>query len=185
MHLIFLIVFAIAGICFSACDTQDAEAEKHAGDFDHLKPVFVDAEAGREWNIFGLQIVGKIMSHETNGQYAVVISNTPPDGGPPPHVHEHEDELFYVLEGQYEFTCGNEIMQASPGALVYLPRNLPHSFRNVGDTKGVLINTITPGGFEAFFEEIDQLPKDKPLDRQRVTTIGLKYGLKFLPVKQG
>ena len=147
-------------------------------------PVFVDAEAGKTWNIFGLQIVGKIMSGQTDGAYSVVMSTTPPEGGPPLHVHENEDELFYVLKGEYEFRYGEESVRVSEGALVHLPRNLPHGFRNVGTEPGVLLNTITPGGFEQFFEEIDQLPKDQPLDQAQVAAIASKYGLTFLPPSQ-
>jgi hypothetical protein len=40
---------------------------------------------------------------------------------------------------------------------------------------------MTPGGFEQFFVEIDQLPKDQPLDREQVATIAARYGLRFLP----
>lgn len=143
--------------------------------------VFVEADAGRTWNIFGLEIVGKIMSEQTNGDYAVIMSSTPPEGGPPPHVHQHEDEVFYVLEGNYSFICGEKEIQASKGDLVHLPRGIPHSFRNIGNETGVLLNTITPGGFEKFFEEVDRLPKDQPLDRAKVEEIAAKYALKFLP----
>ena len=129
---------------------------------------------------FGLQIVGKIMSSETGGSYSVIQSTTPPNGGPPPHVHQNEDELFYVIKGTYEFSCGDKKQRAQKGSLIHLPKGIPHSFKNTGDTEGILLNTISPGGFENFFEEIDQLPKDKPLDRKKVSEIAGKYGLKFL-----
>lgn len=146
--------------------------------------VVVEKEAGEVWNIFGLQIVAKIMSEETGGNYAVIMSHTPPAGGPPPHVHQHEDEAFYVVKGNYLFTCGEEKIEATEGTLVHLPRGIPHTFKNIGDSTGVLLNTITPGGFEGFFKEIDQLPKGQPLDRQKVTAIASTYGLKFLPPEQ-
>ena len=144
-------------------------------------PFWVDAEAGVTWNIFGLEIVGKIISQQTNGKYAVIISTTPPNGGPPLHVHQHEDELFYILEGVYEFRFGDETVVVNPGDLVHLPRHIPHSFRNIGSEPGMTMNTITPGGFEQFFVEIDQLPKDQPPDPQRIADIAGRYGLRFLP----
>ncbi len=143
-------------------------------------PFLVDDKTGTTWNIFGLEIVGKVMSEQTNGKYAVVVSTTPPEGGPPLHVHQHEDEMFYVLAGTYEFRFGNQTAIASKGDLIHLPRSIPHSFSNIGSEPGVMINTITPGGFEQFFEEIDRLPKDKPLERQHVAEIASKYGLRFL-----
>ena len=42
------------------------------------------------------------------------------------------------------------------------------------------MNTMTPGGFERFFEEVDRLPKDKPLDRKQVQSIASKYALTFI-----
>lgn len=144
-------------------------------------PFLVDNKVGTTWNIFGLEIVGKVMSEQTNGKYAVVISTTPSEGGPPLHVHQHEDEMFYVLEGTYEFRFGEETMIATKGDLIHLPRYIPHSFSNIGSEPGVMINTITPGGFEQFFEEINQLPKDEPLNRQQVAEIASQYGLSFLP----
>ena len=144
-------------------------------------PFLVDNKAGATWNIFGLEIVGKVMSEQTNGKYAVVVSTTPPSGGPPLHVHQHEDEMFYVLAGTYEFRFGNETAIVTKGDLIHLPRSIPHSFSNIGSEPGVMMNTITPGGFEKFFEEIAWLPKDKPLERKRVAEIASKYGLRFLP----
>ncbi|MDJ0702191.1 MAG: cupin domain-containing protein [Leptolyngbyaceae cyanobacterium MO_188.B28] len=176
------------GFIFSGCQTPSTLDNSSISEESHeeengettTEPFWVDAEAGAAWNIFGLEIVGKVMSQQTNGQYAVVVSTTPADGGPPLHVHQHEDELFYVLEGVYEFRFGDETIVANRGDLVHLPRLIPHSFRNVGAEPGVMINTITPGGFEHFFVEIDQLPKDQPLDRQQVVDIAAGYGLQFL-----
>lgn len=144
-------------------------------------PFWVEADAGTTWHIFGLEIVGKVMGSQTNGAYSVVISHTPPEGGPPLHVHEHEDELFYILKGTYEFRFGDETVIANPGDLVNLPAHIPHTFRNIGSEPGMAMNTMTPGGFEQFFVEIDQLPKDQPLDRSQIAAIASRYGLQFLP----
>ncbi|PSR16681.1 hypothetical protein C8255_16560 [filamentous cyanobacterium CCP3] len=157
-------------------DTGEADPSEPAA-----APVWVEADAGTSWKIFGLEIVGKIMSAQTDGAYSVVISTTPPEGGPPLHVHEHEDELFYIIQGTYEFRFGDETILASAGDLVHLPAHIPHKFRNVGSEPGMAMNTMTPGGFERFFVEIDQLPKGQPLDRSQVAAIASRYGLQFLP----
>ncbi len=144
-------------------------------------PFAVDAESGTVWTVFGLEIVGKVMSTQTNGEYAVVVTTTPPNGGPPLHVHQREDELFYVMTGTYEFQFGDETVVATEGDMVHLPRYIPHRFRNIGSEPGTTMNMIIPGGFEQFFVELDQLPKDQPLDRQQVADIASQYGLEFLP----
>jgi len=169
----------LAGLCLlNPVFAHDAPGD-HAGEAPGF--TVVQPAGGEVWPIFGLEIVGKLTSEQTGGDYAVIINTTPPDGGPPLHVHEREDESFYVLEGTYQFTFGDETVTLSEGGMVFLPRGVPHTFRNVGDTPGRLLNTVTPGGFEGFFREIDALPKNQPLDRAVVAEIAAKYGLTFLP----
>lgn len=47
---------------------------------------------------------------------------------PPVHVHEGEDEVFYVLDGELTFICGGESFEAGPRDFVFLPRDVPHSY---------------------------------------------------------
>ena len=57
--------------------------------------------------------------------------------GPPRHVHAHEDECFYVLEGTVTGTCGDEAFEAGPRSFVFLPRGLAHTFRAAeGEARG-------------------------------------------------
>lgn len=173
MTLVILVVSSQASLTWA--DATDANPSEPTA------ALRVGADAGTTWHIFGLEIVGKIMSAQTDGAYSVVISNTPPAGGPPLHVHEHEDELFYILKGTYEFRFGDETVVANPGDFVHLPAHIPHGFRNIGSEPGTAINTMTPGGFEQFFAEIDQLPKGQPPDRRQIAAIASRYGLQFLP----
>ena len=110
---------------------------------------------------------------------AVIESVEQPGGGPPPHIHHREDETFQILEGEYEFTVGGKTFTAQKGATIFGPRGIPHSFRCAGKTPGRLMVTLTPAGFEQFFEEVGALT---PLQQEipRVMAIGKKYGLEFL-----
>lgn len=178
-------LFRLSGITLllllAACSNETGSLNDNGKSLSNKSEFFdVQPDAGKTWNIFGLQIVGKIMSEDTGGKYSVIMSNTPPSGGPPPHIHKYEDELFYVVKGEYEFICGSEKIKASAGSLINLPKGISHSFKNIGTSNGILLNTITPGGFEKFFQEIDNLPKDKPLDRKKVQDIASQYGLEFI-----
>ncbi len=51
----------------------------------------------------------------TGGQSVTLIQTSPPGGGPPPHQHEHEDETFYVLEGDYEILKDGAWVKAAAG----------------------------------------------------------------------
>jgi mannose-6-phosphate isomerase-like protein (cupin superfamily) len=130
------------------------------------KPIVVPAGEGKLLSVLGELIMCKVTSGETNGAYSVVEEVTPPQGGPPLHVHQHEDEMFYILEGVCEVRCGDQTFKATKGSLAILPRKIRHGFRNIGSTPSKILVTITPGGSERFFEEVSRLPTDRPPDME-------------------
>src|SRR5262252_7995174 len=95
----------------------------------------------------------KIGGEETGGAYGLVESHVPAGWSPPLHVHHHEDEAFYVLEGELTFACGEERFSAGPGSYLFLPRCIPHTFVVEGDAPARLLTLISPGGGERFFVE--------------------------------
>jgi len=66
-------------------------------------PKVVPAGGGRELNIVGDNIWVKLTGEEAGGVYCLVEEASPPQGGPPLHLHHRKDESFYVLEGNYNF----------------------------------------------------------------------------------
>ena len=145
-----------------------------------MKPILAPADGGKTVNVIGIPITICIHGRDTGGVLSVVESIDQPGGGPPPHIHQREDETFQVLEGEYEFTCAGKTFTAQKGATIFAPRGLAHTYRYVGKTSGRLMATITPAGFEGFFEEVGALsPQQQEIPR--VIEIGKKYGLEFLP----
>ncbi len=144
------------------------------------KVIHISSNQGEKWNVFGVKIIGKMLSDDTNGVYSVIITETPPGGGPPLHVHTKEDELFYILKGKYLFNYGDKTIDAKQGDYIRLPRGIPHKFTNKDTITGITMNTITPGGFENFFNEVANIPKNDTLFRSKVNTIADKYGIKFI-----
>ena len=78
---------------------------------------------------------------------------------PPRHVHSHEDESFYVLDGAMTAYCGEDVLVAGPGSFVFLPRGVPHHFTIDSGTATVLL-IATPGGIDAYFREIAAAPDE-------------------------
>jgi mannose-6-phosphate isomerase-like protein (cupin superfamily) len=142
--------------------------------------IVVPAGSGTEWNVLGTRMKCKISSEDTGGAYSIVESVIPPLMGPPPHIHRNEDEIFYIVDGKFEILCGDESFTATTGDLAVLPRNLPHSFRNIGKTEGRVLTTISPGGLESFFAEVSQEIKTLPPDIQKLERIGRKYDVELL-----
>ena len=83
-------------------------------------------------------------TRNTNGSFTVIQCDVPPNQGPALHIHTREDELWYILEGDFRFKTGDAILGAPQGACIFGPRGIPHSFQNVGDTPGRLLAVSTP-----------------------------------------
>jgi quercetin dioxygenase-like cupin family protein len=96
----------------------------------------------------------KLSSAETNGAFSLWEERVPPQGGPPPHRHMAEDELFYVLAGELTFWSEQGEVRAGPGAVAYIPRGSLHSFKNTGTSEALAFVLVTPGGFERYFEAV-------------------------------
>jgi len=103
-----------------------------------------------------------VSNHETENSYAVFEENVPPLGGPPPHKHPDE-EVFYVIEGDFEFILNDMENQfkALPGSVVHVPSNALHTFKNVGNTQGKMVVLLTPGKLLDYFRVIGNPIEDK------------------------
>jgi hypothetical protein len=75
----------------------------------------------------------------------------PPGGGPPRHTHEAEDE-FVVLEGEVTFDVDGCVSTVTAGGSAFVPRGVPHCFRNRSTSDVRLLVMFTPGTAEGFFE---------------------------------
>jgi mannose-6-phosphate isomerase-like protein (cupin superfamily) len=123
----------------------------------------------------------EVDSDKTNGTIAVVRGFAPPNHGPPPHMHTREDEIFVIVRGHYRFRHGSEEIDAPAGTVLFMPRNLPHMFRNIGDEPGEHLLVIVPGGLEKMFREISDAKIELPRDLAKLQEISAKYGIKGVP----
>lgn len=146
-----------------------------------MKPIQVPQGRGQSVNILGIPMLIRIHGRDTNGIVSAVESHDVPGGGPPPHIHNREDETFQILAGDYEFTIGDKSILAKPGTTLFAPRGIAHTYRYLGQTPGKLMCIITPSGFEGFFEEIGALTPQEQQNIPRVLEIAKKFGLEFLP----
>jgi mannose-6-phosphate isomerase-like protein (cupin superfamily) len=64
------------------------------------------------------------------------------------HVHEGEDDAFYIVEGEMTFVIGDEEVAAPPGTFVLVPPGIEHGFRNDGDVPVRMLNIHAPAGFD-------------------------------------
>ncbi|MCI3205440.1 MULTISPECIES: cupin domain-containing protein [Pandoraea] len=119
--------------------------------------VIVTPEEAKAIKPFGLDMQILLSSEATAGKLSVIIACHKPGEGPPPHLHHSQDECFYIVEGTYELSAGDVTRTVGAGTVVYLPRGVVHSFRNVGDTPARMLDWTLPGGQDRYFEEIAAL----------------------------
>src|SRR5215203_1264214 len=92
----------------------------------------------------------------------------------PRHLHEHEEEGFYVVEGKVTFLIGEQTIEATPGTYAFVPRGVEHAFK-IESAEAKLLLLLTPGnaGHEDQFTEMGEplaRTRSRPRPRARPTS---------------
>ncbi len=103
-------------------------------------------EGAASWWAGALNLT-KLTGATTGGGLDLVDHRVPAGYAPPLHVHADQDEVFVVLDGAFTFRCGPQRMEAGAGAVVFLPRGVPHAFRVSDDGAGRALVLTSPAGF--------------------------------------
>lgn len=124
-----------------------------------VEPLAVQSGEGRTLQTpTGDTVVVKLDTAATNGNLSVLELVIAPQSGPALHTHLREDELWYVLDGEFRFKADGKMLHASTGGMAFGPRGMAHAFQNVGSTPGKLLIVTAPSGLERFFEQFAALP---------------------------
>ena len=139
------------------------------------------------WSV-GDRVTFKVCSAETAGEFVLLEVDIAPGGGPPPHVHLREDEMFYVLGGELSFLLEDATFVAGAGSAIFLPRGKVHTFTNRTDQPARALVWASAGNFEAFMMEFGvpcaaspAPPSIDPALLQRLHTAATRYGLEIRP----
>jgi quercetin dioxygenase-like cupin family protein len=143
-------------------------------------PIVLQPDDGKVLDVLGDTVTIKVTGEDTDGIYTLVQTVSPPQGGPPLHLHHREDEAFYVLEGEFEVQCGENKIRAVPGSFVLAPREIPHTFRNINSGLSKILIIVTPAGIEKFFEELSELAQQGLPDIEKVKEIAHRYEIELM-----
>jgi len=118
---------------------------------------------------------------QTSNTISIVGATSAPNAGPPLHYHTLEDEIWHVIDGEYEFQVDQKIIRAGAGTTVFGPRNHPHNFRFIGENGvGHILLMFTPAGFEGIFLELNKWASaGKQPTREELVTQADHYGIHF------
>ena len=131
------------------------------------------------WQGALFQLKGR--AEETRGAIGLTEGNFYAGFATPLHVHHREDEAWYILEGEFRFRLGDELLTVRAGDFVFGPREVPHSFRALEDGARALVLT-TPGGFEQMWLDgglpvtDPAKPPPREFDLERVRVLAQQYG---------
>ena len=143
-------------------------------------PTFASDSAAGERLVFGeVAMVVRVASESTGGAFAL-FEEAEPMVDTPTHVHEREDELFFVLEGEHLYEVGDEQFRLGPGGLVLAPRGVPHSQRRIVPGVGRQLVLVSPGGLEGFFRHLAAAHENGTLGPEAYAAASERYGITWV-----
>jgi mannose-6-phosphate isomerase-like protein (cupin superfamily) len=129
-----------------------------------LVPAGTDRYQENNLFIWGLiPLATKISTQDSGGSIYLFQHANMRQGGPPRHVHFHQDEWFFILQGEFAFEIGEEKYRLHAGDSLFAPRMIPHAWAYVGKERGNILTAVTPAGtFETFLRDTARLPAVPP-----------------------
>jgi mannose-6-phosphate isomerase-like protein (cupin superfamily) len=105
---------------------------------------------GRQYDCGPMRSIFLADGEESGDRYsASVWWVTPRSSGPGAHCHDHNEELFFVVEGTMTFLVGDQLVDAPAGTFLRVPAGVTHDFENRTAQPAAALNVFIPGGFES------------------------------------
>jgi quercetin dioxygenase-like cupin family protein len=118
------------------------------------EPQYVGPDDGKIVQLFGVRFGYKIESAASGGDLAVLEVEIPSGTLVKPHLHTREDEYSLVLAGTVGVRVGDRVLDAGAGSYLVKPRGVPHAMWNSGSAHAKVVEMLSPGGLEDYFEEL-------------------------------
>jgi quercetin dioxygenase-like cupin family protein len=137
----------------------------------------------------GLLISQLAGNSDTDGAFDLVESKMKKGTEPPPHIHDREDELFYILAGEIKMFADGQVFTVAAGESVFLPKKIPHAYLIQSEERHVLA-LMTPGGFLNAINKMNapartmEIPSDTETyataDLAATMAVFIKYGVRMM-----
>ncbi|MGH9351278.1 MAG: cupin domain-containing protein [Terriglobia bacterium] len=149
----------------------------------------VDGSARRTWFLNTLVHIWVAEAEGKDG-LSVLEHRLPFGDSPPLHIHQREDEIFHILEGEFRLQIGNDIRRYEPGAIVLAPKGVPHTYCAESAAGGRFLTVTAHGDFERMVRalgrkaERDELPPPAgpptPEAIERLGAAALTFGIELV-----
>ena len=98
----------------------------------------------------------KLLNQQTKDSVMAFEEVAPPGTETPMHLHHDSDEVMLVLSGEFSFKIGDQVGTGGPGTCAFMPRDIPHAWKNSGTETGRAFFMYIPGQAGKLFEELEQ-----------------------------
>ncbi|HEV2099612.1 MAG TPA: cupin domain-containing protein [Stellaceae bacterium] len=114
----------------------------------------------------GRSFAMKLLGRET-GESIMMFEETLPAGTASLyHLHHDSDEVAWVLEGEFAFKIGDEVAAGGPGTCAFMPRNVPHAWKNTGAETGRVLFLYTPAAAGGLIEALSEHRPDNQAEHE-------------------
>ena len=141
----------------------------------------------KSYSFAGTTMTVLVGGDETDGAFAVLHVIKPPGSSTPPHSHDHETEVSYVLSGHVRVEAEGRVIDVREGELCVLPPTRPHRLFNDSETIAREFLLCSPAVFDRFVTEAgtptETFGPPKAMtegDRERLVELAPRFGIRFL-----
>jgi quercetin dioxygenase-like cupin family protein len=147
-----------------------------------VKPTVILPQDSSRLQLYDVAFRWGIGAEQTDGALSLLEVTIPPRTLIKPHVHTREDEFSLVLSGTIGVRTADDTVEEVPaGSWLVKPRNVPHAMWNVTDEPARILEVVTPGGLEGYFEKIEPILREHgPEWTARYDAAAEEYGLDIL-----
>lgn len=152
------LIQSASALLMSSAISPTLFGQKLKVDDEAPKTIFIPPGGGRKGKIAKSDITFKLDKTQTSGHFGSSEITIPPGQlGAPPHYHKNFDEICIVLQGVVHIMVEQEVFEVKKGGWHLRPRGKVHTFWNSGKKKAKIIELCSPGGHEAYMQDLAKL----------------------------
>ncbi len=172
----------------TANDSGESTTKQHGGAVPDggTEAVVRSRDDGRATWVLNSLVMDRVTAEETDGAFSITEHHAHPSYQTPYHRHRGEDEIIYVIAGEFTAVTEDGARTASSGETVVFPRGQPHALRVSSDEPAKALVVCTPAGFEGFFHDAGEpanartVPEPAEPDIETVEALAPSYDLELL-----
>lgn len=147
---------------------------------DFLNESATAAGKGQVIRAFGQEAHVLVSSQQTGDAFCILRISASPGNVTPAHLHRATDETFLIESGAIEVNRGGEVLRGKPGDVIYLPKEVPHAPKVLGNEKLTVVVVCVPGGFDRFFAACSAEFKEGEPKLPVLAKLADEYGIEFV-----